>query len=86
MDNPAHKAVNKIHSAATVAGVLGISRQAVNSWFGDAGAPVYLFRALSAASGVPLEEFLAFEEAKKGINHKALVKAFRNAVEDRSGT
>lgn len=83
MQNPAQKAVNKMGGPALVGHVVGVSRQAVNSWFGDSGVPVYLIRAVSAASGVPLEEFMAFEEAKKGVNSKELAKRFKEALQDR---
>lgn len=86
MTNPAKDAVEKAGGPSLVAHVLGISRQAVNSWFSDAGIPVYLIRTIAAVSGVPVEKFLAFEESKKGINVQALAKKLREAAEDRAGT
>lgn len=82
--NPAEKVIKKLAGPQAIADILGITRQGVRSWTGESGAPVYLFRALSLASGVPLEEFLAFEEAKKGIDPKSLAKALKQNAEDRT--
>ncbi len=83
MKNPASKAVKKLGGPTVVGTILGVSRQAVNGWNEESGAPVYLIRALSLASGVPIDEFLSFEEAKKGVNAGALSKALKEAAEDR---
>lgn len=82
-NNPADKAIRKLGGPTAIGDILEISRQAVNSWR-ETGVPTYFIRALSIASGVPIEEFLAFEEAKRGINPKHVGKLLKDNAEDRS--
>lgn len=80
--NPLEIAVKKLEGPSAVGRALGITKQAVDGWRAKGSTPAHYMRALSRASGVPLDDFLEFEEIRQGVMVDSLAQALAESAED----